>query len=84
MTSSLRHFDRLWRFHSGIEAGISWLKRCFCLKRYRWRGLSRLQALVHATIFAHILVRIARPRPEQSFKKAGNRTARYWSLPPED
>lgn len=38
MTPSPWIFDRLRRFRAGVEAGISWLKRCFGLGRCRWRG----------------------------------------------
>ena len=36
MTPSPWIFDRLRRFRAGVEAGISWLKRCFGLGRCRW------------------------------------------------
>ena len=48
---------------AGIEAGISYLKRCFGLARCRWRGLARFKAYVHSSIFTHDLVRLARLRP---------------------
>ena len=51
------------RFRAGIEAGISYLKRCFGLTRCRWRGLLRFRAYVHSAIFVHNLVRLARLRP---------------------
>ncbi len=63
MTSSPWIFDRLRRFRAGVEAGISWLKRCFGLGRCRWRGLARFRAWVQSAVFAHNLVRIARLRP---------------------
>ena len=63
MTSSPWLFDRLRRFRAGVEAGISRLKRCFGLGRCRWRGPPRFRAWVHAAVFAHNLVRIARLRP---------------------
>lgn len=63
MTSSPWIFDRLRRFRAGVEAGISWLKRCFGLGRCRWRGLARFKAWVQSAVFAHNLVRIARLRP---------------------
>ena len=63
MTPSPWVFDRLRRFRAGVEAGISWLKRCFGLGRCRWRGLARFKAWVHSAVFTHNLVRIARPRP---------------------
>ena len=63
MTPSPWIFERLRRFRAGVEAGISWLKRCFGLGRCRWRGLPRFRAWVHSAVFAHNLVRIARLRP---------------------
>ena len=63
MTSSPWIFDRLRRFRAGVEAGISWLKRCFGLGRCRWRGLARFRAWVQSAVFTHNLVRIARLRP---------------------
>lgn len=63
MTPSPWLFERLRRFRAGVEAGISWLKRCFGLGRCRWRGLARFRAWVHSAVFAHNLVRLARPRP---------------------
>ncbi len=63
MTPSPWIFARLRRFRAGVEAGISWLKRCFGLGRCRWRGLARFKAWVHSAVFAHNLVRLARLRP---------------------
>ena len=63
MTPSPWVFDRLRRFRAGVEAGISWLKRCFGLGRCRWRGLPRFKAWVQSAVFAHNLVRLARLRP---------------------
>ncbi len=63
MTPSPWVFDRLRRFRAGVEAGISWLKRCFGLGRCRWRGLARFKAWVQSAVLAHNLVRIARLRP---------------------
>ena len=44
MTPSSWLYARLKRFRAGIEAGISYLKRCFGLCRCRWRGLPRFKA----------------------------------------
>ena len=63
MTPSSWLYDQLKRFHAGIEAGISYLKRCFGLGRCRCRGLTRFKAHVHSAVFAHNLVRLARLRP---------------------
>ena len=54
---------QLKRFRAGIEAGISYLKRCFGLGRCRWRGLARFQAYVQGAVVAHNLVRLARLGP---------------------
>jgi transposase, IS5 family len=32
-------YKRLTRFRAGVEAGISFLKRCCGMDRCRWRGL---------------------------------------------
>ena len=62
MTPSSWLYDQLKRFRAGIEAGISYLKRCFGLGRCRWRGLTHFKAYVHSAIFTHNLVRLARLR----------------------
>ena len=54
---------QLKRFRAGIEAGISYLKRCFGLGLCRWRGWPRFQAYVHSAVFAHNLMRLVRPPP---------------------
>ena len=54
---------RLRRFRAGVEAGISYLKRCFGLARCHWRGLPRFKAYVQSAVFAHNLVRLAGLRP---------------------
>ena len=64
MTHSSWLYDQLKRFRAGIEAGISYLKRCFGLRRCRWRGLARFKAYVHSAIFTHNLMRLARLRPQ--------------------
>ncbi len=56
MTPSSWLYDQLKRFRAGIEAGISYLKRCF--------GLARFKAHVHSAIFAHNLARLARLCPQ--------------------
>ena len=62
MTPSSWLYDQLKRFRAGIEAGISYLKRCFGLRRCHWRGLARFKAYVHSAIFTHNLMRLARLR----------------------
>ena len=64
MTPSSWLYDQLKRFRAGIEAGISYLKRFFGLRRCRWRGLARFKAYVHSAIFTHNLMRLARLRPQ--------------------
>ncbi len=53
-------FKELRNFRAGIEAGISYLKRCFGLKRIFWKGWDRFCASIHLTIFTHNLIRWAR------------------------
>ena len=61
MTPSSWLYARLKRFRAGIEAGISYLKRCFGLGLCRRRGLARFKAYVQSAVFAHDLTR--RPPP---------------------
>ena len=42
------------------RVGISYLKRCFGLRRCRWRGLDRFRAYVWSAIVAHNLAVLAR------------------------
>ena len=60
MTPSSWIHDQLKRFRAGVEAGISYLKRCFGLGRCNWHGWEHFQAYVHAAVFAHNLIRLAR------------------------
>lgn len=53
-------YRELRNFRAGIEAGISYLKRCFGLRRIFWKGWDRFRASVWASIFAHNLVRLGR------------------------
>ena len=62
MTPSSWICARLKRFRAGIEAGISYLKRCFGLGRCR--GLPRFKACVQPAVFAHNLVRLVRLPPQ--------------------
>lgn len=52
-------YRELRNFRAGIEAGISYLKRCFGLRRIFWKGWQRFCASIWASIFAHNLVRLA-------------------------
>ena len=60
MTPSSWIYDQLKRFRAGAEAGISYLKRCFGMGRCSWHGWEHFQAYVHAAVFAHNLIRLAR------------------------
>ena len=60
MASSPGVHDKLRRFRAGIEAAISYLKRCFAPRRCHWRGLDHFRAYVWSAIVAHNLVVLAR------------------------
>ena len=53
-------YKRLRRFRAGIEAGISWIKRCFGLTRCTWKGLRSFKSYVWASIVSANLLTIAR------------------------
>ena len=57
-------YGQLKRFRAGVEAGISYLKRCFGLGRCLWRGLPRFKAYVQSAVFAHNLMRLVRLHPK--------------------
>ena len=63
MTPSAWIYGQLKRFRAGLEAGISYLKRCFGLDLCNWRGWEHFQAYVHSAVFAHNLVRLSRLLP---------------------
>lgn len=60
MTGDEWLFRELRNFRAGIEAGISYLKRCFGLGRITWKGWDRFCASIHLSIFTHNLIRWAR------------------------
>lgn len=60
MAKSTWVYRKLWRFRAGIEAGISWLKRCFGLGRCNWRGGDGFHAYVHSGVVAFNLLLLAR------------------------
>ena len=60
MASTPGVYDKLRRFRAGIEAAISYLKRCFGLRRCHWRGLHHFRAYVWSAIVAHNLAVLAR------------------------
>ena len=62
MTDKRWLYYKLKRFRAGIEAGISYLKRCFGLSRCNWKGLAHYQAYVWSGIFTHNLVVLGRLR----------------------
>ena len=64
MTRSPWLYGQLKRFRAGVEAGISYLKRCFGLGRCLWRGLPRFKAYVQSAVFAHNLMRLVRLHPK--------------------
>jgi transposase, IS5 family len=53
-------YHGLRRFRAGIEAGISWLKRCMGLTRCTWKGWSAFKSYVWSSIVAANLLTIAR------------------------
>lgn len=63
MTPSAWIYGELRRFRAGVEAGISYLKRCFGLDRCRWSGREGFHAYVHSAVFAHNLIRLVRLLP---------------------
>ncbi len=60
MASSPRVYGRLRNFRAGMEAVVSYLKRCFGLGRCNWRGLEHFRAYVWSAVVSHNLWVIAR------------------------
>ena len=60
MTKSAYVYKTLRRFRAGIEAGISWLKRCFGLSRCPNSGSERFDAHCLAAVVCYNLVILAR------------------------
>ena len=60
MASSPRVYRRLRNFRAGMEAVVSYLKRCFGLRRCNWRGLAQFRAFVWSAVVTHNLWVIAR------------------------
>ena len=54
---------KLQRLRAGIEASISWLKRCFGLGRCTWRGFQSFRAYVWSGALAANLLQFARLSP---------------------
>lgn len=53
-------YNKLRRFRAGIEAGISWLKRCFGLTRCTWKSFKSFKSYVWTSIVAANLFTLAR------------------------
>jgi len=60
MAKSPGVYRGLRRFRAGIEAGISFLKRCFGLDRCTWRGLASFKTYTWASIVSANLLMLAR------------------------
>jgi IS5 family transposase len=60
MTKSHWVYRKLRNFRAGIEAGISYLKRCFGLSRCNWKGLEHFKTYVWSSVVTHNLVMMAR------------------------
>ena len=60
MTKSAYVYKTLRRFRAGIEAGISWLKRCFGLSRCPNSGSERFDAHCWAAVVCYNLVILTR------------------------
>lgn len=56
-------YKKLRNFRAGIEAGISYLKRCFGLSRCNWKGLKHFKTYVWSSVVTHNLVIMARLQP---------------------
>jgi len=63
MAKSLWVYRKLRNFRAGIEAGISYLKRCFGLSRCNWKGLEHFKSYVWSSVVTHNLVMMARLQP---------------------
>jgi len=53
-------YKKLRNFRAGVEAGISFLKRCFGLDRCTWSGLASFKAYTWASVVAANLLMLAR------------------------
>ena len=53
-------YKRLRNFRAGVEAGISWLKRCFGLDRCTWKTFRSFKSYVWASVLSANLLTIAR------------------------
>jgi IS5 family transposase len=55
-------YKRLHDFRAGIEGCISFLKRCFGLRRCSWKGFASFKAYVWGSILSANLLILARHR----------------------
>jgi len=62
MTKSTWVYRQLSRFRAGVEGVISYLKRCFGLRRCNWKGFDSFKAYVWSSIIAANLLTMARRR----------------------
>jgi IS5 family transposase len=60
MTGDQWLYQKLRNFRAGIEAIISYLKRCFGLGRCNWKGFDHFTAYVQSAVFTHNLVVLTR------------------------
>ncbi len=60
MVKSSWVYRQLHNFRAGIEAGISFLKRCFGLRRCTWSGLESFKAYAWASVLTANLLTLAR------------------------
>lgn len=60
MVKSSWVYRKLRHFRAGIEAGISFLKRCFGLNRCTWKGFRSFKAYTWASVLSHNLLVVAR------------------------
>ena len=60
MVKSSWVYNRLKRFRAGIEGGISFLKRCFGLRRCNWSGFESFKSYTWASIVSMNLLTLAR------------------------
>lgn len=65
MASSTGVYGRLRRFRAGMEAAISYLKRCVGLRRCNWRGLEHLRG-VRVVGGRHVQLGPARPKSAET------------------
>jgi transposase, IS5 family len=60
MVKSAWVYKKLKRFRAGIEAGISYFKRCFGLNRCTWRSLESFRSYVWGSVVSANLLMLAR------------------------